>query len=369
MNKAIDNRYMALAVRLARRGLYSTPPNPRVGCVLVRDQQLVGEGWHKKTGGPHAEIMALAEAGEQARGADVYLTLEPCSHHGRTPPCSQALIAAGVARVLVAQRDPNPQVDGRGIGELEKAGIVVETGLMAAMAEALNPGFNKRMRSGLPFVRSKLAVSLDGRTAMASGESQWITGEAARQDVQRWRAQSCAMLSGSGTVIADNPSLNQRLEGEERQPLRVIVDSGLRVPVDAKCLNLDGPRLLVTTADKIPLAGAYLDRGIEVLGLAPGPDGKVDLRQLMVELGKRQINEVMVEAGPLLNGALLAAKLIDELLVYQASHVMGNDGLGMFTIPGLQKMDQRIQLERRDLRIVGDDLRLIFTVSDQDDRG
>ena len=369
MKKAIDKRYMALAVRLARRGLYSTPPNPRVGCVLVRDQQLVGEGWHKKTGGPHAEIMALAEAGEQARGADVYLTLEPCSHHGQTPPCSQALIAAGVVRVLVAQRDPNPQVDGRGIGDLEKAGIVVETGLMAAAAEALNPGFNKRMRSGLPFVRSKLAISLDGRTAMASGESRWITGAAAREDVQRWRAQSCAVLSGSGTVIADNPSLNQRLEGEERQPLRVIVDSGLRVPVDAKCLNLDGPRLLVTTTDKIPLAGAYLDRGIEVLGLAPRPDGKVDLRQLMVELGKRQINELMVEAGPLLNGALLAAKLLDELLVYQASHVMGNDGRGMFTIPGLLKMDQRIQLERRDLRIVGDDLRLIFTVSDKEDRG
>ena len=178
MNKAIDNRYMALAVRLARRGLYSTPPNPRVGCVLVLDQQVVGEGWHKKTGGPHAEIMALAEAGEQARGADVYLTLEPCSHHGQTAPCSQALIAAGVARVLVAQRDPNPQVDGRGIADLEKAGIVVETGLMAAAAEALNPGFNKRMRSGLPFVRSKLAVSLDGRTAMASGESQAKPGAA-----------------------------------------------------------------------------------------------------------------------------------------------------------------------------------------------
>ncbi len=369
MSKAIDNRYMALAVRLARRGLYSTPPNPRVGCVLVRDGQNVGEGWHQKTGGPHAEIMALAEAGEQARGADVYLTLEPCSHHGRTPPCSQALVAAGVARVVVAQRDPNPQVDGRGIGELEKAGIVVETGLMAEVAEAINPGFNKRMRSGLPFVRSKLAISLDGRTAMASGESQWITGEAARRDVQRWRAQSCAILSGSGTVIADDPSLNQRLEGEDRQPLRVIVDSGLRVPIDAKCLNLDGPRLLVTTADKIPLAGAYQDRGIEVLGLPPRPDGKVDLRQLMLELAKRQINEVMVEAGPLLNGALLVAKLVDELLVYQANHIMGSEGRGMFAIPGLVKMNQRIRLERKDLRMVGADLRLLFAVSHRDERG
>jgi diaminohydroxyphosphoribosylaminopyrimidine deaminase/5-amino-6-(5-phosphoribosylamino)uracil reductase len=364
-----DSRHMALAIRLARRGLYSTPPNPRVGCVLVRDEKIVGEGWHEKTGGPHAEVTALAQAGEQARGADVYLTLEPCSHHGRTPPCSQALIEAGVARVVVAQRDPNPQVDGSGIGDLKNAGIVVETGLMAGVAEAINPGFNKRMRSGLPFVRSKLATSLDGRTAMASGESQWITGEAARQDVQHWRAQSCAVLSGSGTVIADNPSLNQRLEGAERQPLRVIVDSGLRVPVDAKCLKLDGPRLLVTTADKIELAGGYQDRGIDVLGLQPRPDGKVDLRQLMLELGKREINEVLVEAGPLLNGALLAAKLVDELLVYQASHVMGDDARGMFAIPDLANMNQRIQLERKDLRMVGDDLRLLFAVSGQDDQG
>jgi len=369
MNDASGNRYMALAVRLARRGLYSTPPNPRVGCVVVRAGRIVGEGWHKKTGGPHAEVMALAQAGAQARGAEVYLTLEPCSHRGRTPPCSQALIEAGVARVVVAQRDPNPQVDGAGIRELEKAGVAVETGLMAAVAEAVNPGFNRRMRSGLPFVRSKLATSLDGRTAMASGESQWITGQAARDDVQRWRAQSCALLSGSGTVIADNPALNQRLEGAERQPLRVIVDSGLRVPVDAKCLNLDGPRLLVTTDDKMPLAGAYLGRGIDVLGLAPRPDGKVDLRELMRELGKRQINEVMVEAGPQLNGALLAAKLVDELLVYQASHVMGSDGRGMFAIPGLVKMNQRIQLELKDLRMVGDDLRLLFAVRGEDERG
>ncbi|MCZ6560817.1 MAG: bifunctional diaminohydroxyphosphoribosylaminopyrimidine deaminase/5-amino-6-(5-phosphoribosylamino)uracil reductase RibD [Gammaproteobacteria bacterium] len=366
MSELTDLQHMARAIQLARRGLFSTSPNPRVGCVLVRDGQVVGEGWHEKAGGPHAEVVALERAGSHARGADVYLTLEPCSHHGRTPPCSQALIEAGVARVVVAQRDPNPQVDGSGIGELESAGIIVETGLMTDLAEAINPGFNKRMRSGLPFVRSKLATSLDGRTAMASGESQWITGKAARRDVQRWRAQSCAIFSGSGTVIADNPSLNQRLEGEERQPLRVIVDSGLRVPVDAKCLNLDGPRLLVTTDDKIPLAGAYQDRGIEVLGLAPRPDGKVDLRQLMLELGKRQINEVLVEAGPLLNGALLAAKLVDELLVYQASHVMGNDARGMFTLAGLVKMNQRIKLERKDMRLVGDDLRMLFAISEQD---
>ncbi len=368
MTRKTDSRYMARALQLARRGLYTTTPNPRVGCVLVSDGEVIGEGWHEKAGGPHAEIVALKQAGEKAKGASVFLTLEPCSHHGLTPPCTQALLEARVGRLIVAQRDPNPQVDGAGISQLEKAGVTVATGLMAAGAEALNPGFNKRMRSGLPFIRSKLAASVDGRTAMASGESQWVTGEAARRDVQRWRAQSCAILSGSGTVVADDPSLNVRLEGVERQPLRVIVDSGLRVPAEAKCLNLEGPRLLVTTEDKLPLTGAYQDRGVDVLGLRPRPDGKVDLNELMAELARRGINEVLVESGPRLNGALLAARLVDEILLYQASHVMGDDGRGMFTIPGLNKMAQRIELKRTGLRLLGDDLRMQFSVNCADEK-
>lgn len=246
---AADYEYMAHALQLAMRGLYTTHPNPRVGCVLVKDGQMVGEGWHEFAGGPHAEVNALKMAGNKAKGATVYLSLEPCSHQGRTPPCSQALIDAGVSRVIAAMQDPNPQVAGQGLAQLREAGIEVETGLLEAQAEALNPGFISRMRHGRPYVRHKLAMSLDGRTAMASGESKWITSDAARQDVQRMRAQSDAILTGVGTVLADDPAMTVRLEGHKRQPMRVVVDTHLSMPTEAKILSQPGKTVVMTCSD------------------------------------------------------------------------------------------------------------------------
>ncbi len=367
MSDATDYGHMARALRLAALGLYSTEPNPRVGCVLGRDGQVVGEGWHRRAGGPHAERIALAAAGEGARGATAYVTLEPCCHHGRTPPCTDALLASGVARVVAAMVDPNPLVAGQGLDILKAAGVAVESGVMEAQAQALNPGFVKRMRQGLPYVRVKLAASLDGRTAMASGESQWITGEAARRDVQSLRARSSAILTGVGTVLADDPSLNVRLQAADlpglepgdvvHQPLRVLVDSGLRTPPTARLLSLPGGTL-IACADPVPERAAALEAaGARVLA-CPGADGRVDLAALLRRLGAEQVNEVLIEAGPTLAGSAVAAGLVDELILYLAPHLMGDAGRGLFHLPGIGRMAERVPLTLTDVRAVGSDWRL-----------
>jgi diaminohydroxyphosphoribosylaminopyrimidine deaminase/5-amino-6-(5-phosphoribosylamino)uracil reductase len=366
MTPASDHQYMGLALELAARGRYTTDPNPCVGCVLVRDGEVVGEGWHVRAGGPHAEINALQSAGERAEGATAYVTLEPCCHHGRTPPCTEALIAAGVRRVVAAMQDPNPRVSGAGLQTLQAAGIEVCTGVLAAEAERLNPGFVMRMRQGRPWVRCKLAMSLDGRTAMASGESRWITGEDARRDVHRWRALSSAIMTGIGTVLADDPSLTVRLGEDEsgtvRQPLRVILDTRLRIPTGARLLGLPGETLILTGITERQKEVRLDGRAVSVVAL-PMDSGRLDLAAVMAYLGRMEINEVHLEAGATLSGALLAAGLVDELLVYLAPHLMGDAARGLFRLPGLEHMDQRIGLSISDIRAVGRDWRITATVS------
>lgn len=385
---------MAQALRLAERGLYGTSPNPRVGCVLVRDGDAVGEGWHERAGEPHAEVHALREAGEAARGATAYVTLEPCSHHGRTPPCAEALVEAGVARVVVAVQDPNPVVAGEGIAKLRAAGIAVESGLMEAEARELNVGFFARMTRGAPWLRSKIAMSLDGRTALANGVSQWITGDAARQDVQRWRARSCAVLTGINTVLADDARLNVRgIEvaartrwGEAlgcgkggqaadcgskvldelgaaavRQPLRVVLDSQLRIPLEARVLQGGGNTLIYTALHDERKTGLLQDMGATV-AVMPGGNGQVDLPAMLRDLAQRGCNEVLVEAGGILNGALLRAGLVDELLLYVAPQLLGDAARGMAQLGELTSLEQRVELEWKDVRHVGKDLRITVRV-------
>lgn len=356
-----DVRHMARALKLAQRGLYTTDPNPRVGCVIARDGRIVGEGWHERAGEPHAEVNALKAAGDLARGATAYVSLEPCCHAGRTPPCTQALIKAGIARVIAAMPDPNPKVAGQGIAELERAGIRVDVGLLQPEAERLNPGFIRRMAHGRPYVRVKLAVSLDGRTGLASGESKWITGEAARADVQRLRARSSAILTGAGTVLADNPSLTVRDIDIGRQPLRVILDGYLSMRPEAKLLKLPGKTLVVTAVDDDADAEPLLAAGAEVLVLPEGP-GKVSLKGLMQDLAEREVNELLVEAGATLCGALLDAGLVDELVVYLAPQLLGSGARGMFNIPDLAVMQDRVELEIDDVRAVGKDWRIVARV-------
>jgi len=352
---AADSQWMARALQLAAQGLNTTSPNPRVGCVLVKGDEVVGEGWHRRAGEPHAEVHALRAAGEKARGATAYVTLEPCSHHGRTPPCADALIAAGVARVVCAMQDPNPQVAGQGIARVRAAGIEVECGLMEAAAHELNVGFVSRMTRGSPWVRSKIAASLDGRTALANGVSQWITGAAARQDVQHLRARSCAVLTGIGTVLADDPQLNVRI-ATERQPLRVVLDSTLRMPPAARMLQ-SGSVLVCTASQDAGKRAALQQRGAEVLLLADA-SGRVDLQAVMRELARRGINEVLVEAGRELNGALLQAGLGDELVLYLAPQLLGDAARGMADLGELLRLEQRVELAWRDVRRVGEDLRI-----------
>ncbi|MBS1213754.1 MAG: riboflavin biosynthesis protein RibD [Proteobacteria bacterium] len=361
---ALDARFMARALELAERGLLSTPPNPRVGCVIVRGEQIVGEGWHRVTGGPHAEIEALRAAGDAARGATVYVTLEPCCHHGRTPPCADALIAAGVARVIAAMEDPNPRVAGNGLHRLREAGIDTACGLLASQAEALNPGFCRRMREGRPFVVSKLAMSLDGRTAMASGESRWITEAAARRDSHRLRARSSALVTGIGTVLADDPELTVRLDGGSeglRQPARVVLDSQLRMPATSRMLRQPGRTIIVTLpGNEGNRADALRAAGAEIAFLPADDNRQIDLGALLPALGSLEFNEVMVEAGPVLNGALLRAGLVDEWVVYMAPVVLGDRGRGLFQLPGLERMADRFEFELLETRQVGEDLRLRF---------
>lgn len=362
---ADDHRYMARALQLAERGLDITSPNPRVGCVLVREGRIIGEGSTQPAGSFHAEIAALIDArgrpgGDDARGATAYVTLEPCSHYGRTPPCADALINSGVVAVVAAMTDPNPLVAGQGLARLRAASIDTRCGLMAAEAAALNPGFVKRMTRGLPWVRVKLAASLDGKSALNNGVSQWITGPAARLDGHRWRARACAILTGSGTVLADDPQLSVRLPdvARPRQPLRVVVDGQLRLPVEARLLR--GAQVLVATAGQPALEkiGALQGLGAEVKLLDDGR-GRVDLPALMAELARRGINEVHVEAGAQLNAALLRAGLVDEFLIYQAPTLLGHAAAGMLALPELTDLEQRFDLQLIDVRRLGYDVRIL----------
>ena len=346
-----DYQYMALAIALAKRGLYTTHPNPRVGCVLVKDNEIVGEGWHERTGESHAEIHALKNAGDAANGATAYVTLEPCCHYGRTPPCSEALIKAGVTKVIAAMQDPHDKVAGKGMRQLQRAGIETGVGLLEAEAQKLNPGFIKRMQTGRPYVRCKMAMSLDGRTAMASGESVWITGEAARRDVQHWRAQADCIMTGVGTVMQDDPHMNVRLPGHEKQPLRVVVDSKLRMTADRKMLTQAGETLVFTCEANARLANA------EVMALA-ATKGRVDLGAVLDELGRRQVNEIHLESGATLSGAMLQAGLIDELVIYMAPVLMGDAGRGLFHLPGLEQMADKVTLDIFEQRQVDQDWRL-----------
>jgi diaminohydroxyphosphoribosylaminopyrimidine deaminase / 5-amino-6-(5-phosphoribosylamino)uracil reductase len=357
MFTASDHFYMSRALQLAERGLYTTSPNPRVGCVIVNQQKIVGEGAHLKAGEPHAEVHALQQAGALAQGATAYVTLEPCSHHGRTPPCADALLKAGVKTVIAAMVDPNPLVAGQGLAYLQSQGIATQSGLMQTQAQALNPGFVARMLHQTPWVRCKVAASLDGKTAMENGHSQWVTSDAARQDVQHWRARSCAMLTGVGTVLADNPRLTVRDMPNARQPLRVVVDSQLRTPLDAHILQ-DSPTLIAYAQDPQQRAQQLMDVGV-MLFHAPNAQGKVCLATLLRHLASLQMNEVMVEAGQCLNGALIALKLIDELIMYYAPKLMGGAAHNMFALPSLQHMNQAIQLNIQDIRQFGPDIRLI----------
>lgn len=305
-----DHRFMARTIRLAERGLFTTDPNPRVGCVLVKDGVIVGEGWHERAGAAHAEVNALNAAGENARGATAYLSLEPCSHHGRTPPCADALIEADVARVVAAMQDPNPLVAGQGMEKLRAAGIDTTTGILQIQAEALNPGYIRRMQGGLPYVRLKMAMSLDGRTAMASGESQWITGEAARKDVHGLRARSSAIVTGMGTLLTDDPGLNARLDEAiaVEQPLRVVLDNALQMPVSAHMLSLPGCTLVLTSTNDEARIEALTQAGAEV-SVIGGSHDRLDLSMVMAFLVQREINEVLVETGATLGGALMQAGL------------------------------------------------------------
>ena len=356
-----DQPYMAQALRLAERGLYSTSPNPRVGCVIVRDGVLVGEGWHQRAGEAHAEVNALQQAGTAARGATAYVTLEPCSHHGRTPPCTEALLAAGIRRVVAAMADPNPLVAGRGLAQLQAAGVAVDVGLMADEAHELNIGFVSRMTRKRPWVRLKAAASLDGKTALQNGESQWITGPQARQDGHCWRARACAILSGIGTVRKDDPQLNVRGVDTPRQPLKVIVDSRLELSPAARLLEA-GNVLLVSAgqavAEVAEKAAALRERGAEILDLPDGK-GRVDLHALLHELARRGLNEVHVEAGSRLNGALLAAGLVDEVLLYLAPCLLGDTAQGLFALPALESLAGKHRLAIREVKQFGDDLRVL----------
>jgi diaminohydroxyphosphoribosylaminopyrimidine deaminase/5-amino-6-(5-phosphoribosylamino)uracil reductase len=354
-----DTIYMARAIQLAKNGRYTTDPNPRVGCVLVKDGAIIGEGWHVKAGLGHAEIEALTSTPD-AHNATAYVTLEPCSHHGRTPPCCDALINAGISRVVVAMQDPNPLVSGRGLAALRAAGIQVTVGVLEADAFALNRGFIKRMREHRPFIRSKLAMSLDGRTAMASGESKWITSTEARADVHRLRAESSAILTGVQTVLADDPALTARVDFEVVQPLRVVLDTRLKTPPSAQMAKLPGRSLLLTCSDDDAKQQRLRQAGFEVYRL-PDKNGRVDLHEVMRFLADQHINEVLVEAGACLNGALLAENLLDEIIIYMAPVILGDQGRGLFHSPAMLTMADKKVLTLLDVRPVGGDLRLTLT--------
>ena len=352
-----DHAYMSQALQLAEKGLYSTSPNPRVGCVIVRDGKIAGSGWHVQTGQPHAEINALNIAGGAAQGATVYLTLEPCSHYGRTHPCAEALIRAKVAKVIIAMQDPNPLVAGKGASLLKQSGINVLVGLMGEWAKDLNVGFVSRMINNRPWVRMKIAASLDGKTALNNGVSQWITGEAARHDGHRLRARSCAVLTGIGTVLEDDPQLSVRFIETSRQPLRIIIDSQLKIPTTAKVLRGEG-ELIFTTTDNKERISALKEAGARPI-ILPSEKGKIDLAGLMQILADFEINELLVEAGNRLSSAFIREGLVDELIIYLAPHLIGNRAMGMLQLPELTDLSEKYNLKIKDLRMVGEDIRIM----------
>lgn len=354
---ATDHAMMARALRLAERAAFTTRPNPMVGCVIVHGDHVVGEGWHQRKGGPHAEVFALQAAGERAKGATAYVTLEPCAHTGSTGPCADALIAAGVARVVGAMRDPFPQVDGAGFDKLRAAGIVVESGLMEAQARELNRGFLSRVERGRPWLRVKLAMSLDGRTALASGDSKWISGDASRHDVHRWRARSGAILTGAGTVLADDPQLTVRLEqGEDFvPPLRVVLDPGLATVARGRVREGDAPTLYLHAPDAKPPREMDAERVA-----VPVQGGRFDLDAVLKLLASRGINEVQLEAGATLAGAFLSAGLVDELLLYIAPVLLGERARPLFDGLRIDAMTERLQMRTVDNRRIGDDYRLLL---------
>ncbi|MES1925689.1 bifunctional diaminohydroxyphosphoribosylaminopyrimidine deaminase/5-amino-6-(5-phosphoribosylamino)uracil reductase RibD [Salinisphaera sp. T31B1] len=360
VRRSVHAYYMQRAIELARRGWYTTRPNPRVGCVVVVDEQVVGEGWHERAGERHAEPAALADVeqrGGSARGATVYVTLEPCSHTGRTPPCVDTLIDAGVTRVVIGCLDPNPRVNGQGVARLRAAGIDVVTDILAEGCAALNTGFNMRMTVGRPRVRVKLAMSLDGRTAAASGQSQWITGDEARSDVHRLRAESGAVLIGRGTLLADDPSLTVRLPGQWPQPLRVVVDGNLEITSQARMLGLDGcTRVFTLSGDSkriaaLESAGARIDR-------VPANNGRADLSAVLTALAEDEINDVLVEAGPTLAGAFARAGLVDEFIIYMAPTLIGHAGRELLRLDGVTELDQALALHIEAIEPVGRDWRI-----------
>ena len=354
----MSNEFMARAIQLAETPILSPHPNPRVGCVIVNDGNIVGEGFHEYAGAPHAEVNALAQAKDLAINATVYVSLEPCCFHGRTPPCANALINAGVKKVVVAMLDPNPKVAGKGILMLQQSGIDVETGVLTEQAEAINKGFIQRMRLGRPWVRCKMAMSFDGRTAMKNGESQWITGAEARDDVQRYRAKSDAILTGIGTVIADDPSMTIRKWPSNRQPLRVIVDTQLKSVPSQKIFHAQGNALVATLPQSLQKKAAFPDN--TQLKVFPASTTGVDLSALLRFLAEQEINEVQVESGATLAGALLEAELIDEIVVYMSMSVMGDSARGLFSLPGLQAMKDKIHLKTQEIRQVGEDVRFVM---------
>jgi len=348
-----DRQCMTEALELAARGLWTTHPNPRVGCLIVRGGEVVGRGWHERAGGPHAEVGALEQAGARARGATAYVTLEPCSHHGRTPPCADALIEAGIERVVCATEDPHPKVAGDGIRRLVAAGIEVDCGLLEQTARELNAGFFSRIERGRPWLRVKLAGSLDGRSSGPDGASKWITGEAARSDGHHWRARADAILTGIETVLADDPALNVRLENFSRAPTVIVADSRNRLPSGARLLST-GAAVWQAGGDRHGAPPA----GVERLDIGFGADGRVDLDALLAELAKREIGELHVEAGPTLTGALLARGLADELLVYLAPCLIGASGAPLAELPGVEKLSQRLHFKLLESTPIGADLRL-----------
>ncbi len=358
---------MARAIELARKAHYTTSPNPRVGCVLVKDGEIVGEGYHQKAGSAHAEVNAIAQAGDKAKGATAYVTLEPCSHFGRTPPCAQGLINAGVSKVIAAMVDPNPQVSGRGLAMLEQAGVVCQFGLLENDARVLNPGFIKLMTEKMPYVRCKLAASLDGKTAMASGESQWITGTAARQDVQRLRAQSCAIISGADSVIYDQARMtvrwselgelkNSYQESELRQPLRVIIDSKNRLTPELKLFSEPSPILIISTqVESLHTWPHFVEQAV----VKTAADGQyADLIEVLALLAAKGLNDVLIESGHRLAGAFIEQDLVDELILYQAPKLLGDSAQGLVAMPEIQALNQAKALSFSDTTLVGQDLRI-----------
>jgi diaminohydroxyphosphoribosylaminopyrimidine deaminase/5-amino-6-(5-phosphoribosylamino)uracil reductase len=359
----IDRQHMRRAIELARQGWFTTHPNPRVGCVIARGEQIVGEGSHRKAGEAHAEVLALQAAGSAAQGASVYVTLEPHSFHGKTPPCTQALIAASVAKVICGTVDPNPKVSGSGIEQLRHAGIQTSVGLLEEEARALNRGFGKRMLRGLPRVTLKVAASIDGRIALASGESRWITSDPARADVQRLRASMSAVVSGVQTILADDPLLNVRdptIDLGGRELLRVVLDSTLRTPPEARLFRAPGTVLMFTCAPPSERADRLRSAGAQIVRVAPDSEQKVDLHAVLEELGRRQCNDILIEAGPTLTGRFLALDACDELIVYFAPKLLGGDAKAMFALPALQRLSDALHFRLQGVEVIEPDLKVTF---------